>query len=221
MFKKMLFLAIVVLGLGSVNVQCGLLSLLRWGRQSQLDEAFRQALWDNNKGDNNITTIESLLNQGANIDITDGDGRTALMWAIIHQRNLVNFFLTKGAKVNAQDDAGNTPLIIAALFNTEALKPLIDNGAKVNIGAKDGFTALMAAARHNPEALPPLIKAGANVKAKDKKGFTASMIAAQFHPEALQILIDAGANGNDQKIDERSPLLAAIAHNSPYLNGIN
>jgi ankyrin repeat protein len=58
--------------------------------------------------------VQTLLVQGADLNATDNDGLTALMWAAKHCHiDIVQLLLAKGADVNAKDNKGGTALIAA------------------------------------------------------------------------------------------------------------
>jgi ankyrin repeat protein len=92
----------------------------------------------------NTDTVSELLDQGADIEVKNDCGETALMTAITsNNQDVVRILLEKGANVNAKNFMGDTPLIVAALIgNEEIIKALLDSGAEVNAKDKDGWTAL-------------------------------------------------------------------------------
>jgi len=74
--------------------------------------------------------------QGANVDATDPDGQTALMWAAIKQLdpNVVRMLIACGASLNMQDKNGTTALHFAISSNNQgAVKALIEAGASVDV----------------------------------------------------------------------------------------
>lgn len=76
------------------------------------------------------------------------DGKTALIWAVLHQnKKLVDLLLDYGADPNKTDHDGNSPLMYAALVNNLAIaKRLIIHSAQVNHQSKTGKNALRWAA---------------------------------------------------------------------------
>jgi ankyrin repeat protein len=119
------------------------------------------------------SSVRLLLDNGADPNVRDEAGATALMWAAddIEKTRLL---LDHGADVNASSADGRTPLLIAAgqLGCNAVVKLLLDHGA--NLAAKSpavvGYsTPLAEAARFGDEALlRMLIDRGADVQ---KAGF--------------------------------------------------
>ncbi|HEB74626.1 MAG TPA: ankyrin repeat domain-containing protein [Candidatus Desulfofervidus auxilii] len=115
-----------------------------------------------------VNKVKKLLEQGANVNLRDRNGMTALMLAVRKgQISVVKLLLEKEADVNTQDDfMGWTALILAsALGYTNIVKLLLENGADVDIKDKNGMTALKYAMKNGHEEIVKLIK---TVQAKTK-----------------------------------------------------
>lgn len=150
-----------------------------------------------------------LLERGADPNIRNEAGATALMWAV-DDLEKTRLLIENGADVNARSDDGRTPLLIAAaLFaNTDVVKLLLDRGADLSAKSPDprGYrTVLSEAARTgDPALLRLLIERGADVKSA---GVVAFLNAARADcTKCLEILI-AGA--------DRATLTRAAAILSP------
>jgi ankyrin repeat protein len=139
-------------------------------------------------------TVETLLNNGADIEAKNEDGSTPLDWAAAFaQTDILKLLIQRGAKTNVTDRYGNTPLISAACecavatMNSayDVMKILLDQGANVNARNKDGKTALMMASGMTGDAavLGLLLQNGADPLAKDHKGNTALSLAKQSRRE--------------------------------------
>jgi len=90
-----------------------------------------------------------LLDKGANLNLQDNYGNTALIIAC-HNNNteIVNLLIENKTNLDLQDNDGWTALIYACYKNnTELVKILIDKGANLDLQDKNGCTALMLLSR--------------------------------------------------------------------------
>ena len=120
-----------------------------------------------------------LLQSGANVNITDDKGNTALSAAVENQRHHVtDMLLAWGADVNKSNAVGFTPLMMATkLHDLDCTKRLIAEGADVNLSDRDGNTALHFAADDdgddNCDILRALLWSGAKINRKNEQGHNA------------------------------------------------
>ena len=140
-----------------------------------------------------------LLSEGANVNATQGDGTTALHWAVyLVDMELVDALLERGAEANAVNSFGATPLAEAVkTANVPLTESLLLAGADPNTTNLDGQTALMLAARGGSVAVARLLlEHGADVNATEAwRGQTALMWAADGrHGELTRLLVDNGAD---------------------------
>ena len=152
------------------------------------------------------STVESLINAGADVNIPDQDGQTVLMQAL-QQVNVkaVKILIRSGADVT-------TSLIHAAKRgNLNVMKLLLESGANVNIPDETGTTILMMASKQgNKDMLDALIKSGADVNAAEKFNATALTLALEAsHLTCVELLIAAGANVNVRAVKDETPLMLA------------
>ena len=108
-----------------------------------------------------IEAVKWHLANGADINATDNDGYTSLIWAAVRNKmQAVELLIAEGADVNAKDRFNRTPLYRAAFAGrSEIVRVLIANGAGVNVKDAKGETPLDAAERiiedttdpHSPE----------------------------------------------------------------------
>jgi uncharacterized protein len=142
--------------------------------------------------------LRSLLQKGANVNATEGDGTTALHWASYRDDlEAVDLLLRAGAKVNVANDLGVTPLWTACQNGSEAMvRRLLAAGANPNAKLLAGETPLMTAARvGNPRVVEQLLAKGADPNARAARGQTALMWAvAQEHPDVVKVLLVHGAD---------------------------
>ena len=108
-------------------------------------------------GDNgeHPNAVQRLLELGANIDVRNYKGKTALHCAAkAGFLKVINLLIAKGATVDAADNSGETPLfeaIRSTIKNGEkqraALEALLVNGANLNVKNQKGLTSLQVAQR--------------------------------------------------------------------------
>jgi ankyrin repeat protein len=151
--------------------------------------------------DQDFATATALL-ADADVAAAQGDGSTALHWAVYwDQLELTQQLLAKGADVQAATRLNATPLYLAAVNgNAAMLRVLLEAGADATLTVlENGETPLMFAARSgNTEAVTVLLDAGSAIDAKDDyRGATPLLWAAeQDHADVVQLLLERGANVN-------------------------
>ena len=152
------------------------------------DNNYRIMLINENK--NNLEIVSSLLDAGADPDLQNSNGWTALMMAC-QKKYGSNVYLTVQYKSPYKAFLQNTQVdkeIIALLINAEA---------DLNLRSYNGSTALMFALSRDGEdshtIVEMLLQAGADVNIRDSNYRTALTIACKYNPETVQILLDAGA----------------------------
>ena len=153
----------------------------------------------------NADILKYLVEAGADVNIQDEQGYTALMCASMYGAVESVKLLTERMSVSTLDkvnDEGQTALMLAAsrydTDNGDILKYLVEAGADVNIQCKRGYTALMKAAssyKVRESHLQYLITAGADLNVADTEtGHTALMIALDRGDYmAMSLLLEKGA----------------------------
>lgn len=139
------------------------------------------------------------INNGADVNQTQGDGSTPLLWAVNRQDYAVaEALLAKKANPNAGNEFGAVPLTEAARLNDARLvKMLLDAGAKVDSANPDGETVLMQAIKNgNQQMAESLVAAGANVNTIEKFHNQTPLIyaAAGGHAGIVKLLLSKGAD---------------------------
>jgi len=182
------------------------------------------ALIDATKSQNRAA-VEALIEQNTNLNMPQGDGGTALHWAVYRNDNsITKLLLEGGANANASDDHGVTPLSLAALnANPALIQMLLDAGADVNAARVTGETPLMIASHvGNTEVMGLLLDAGADPNAtENSKNHSALMMAiAETHLEAASLLIESGALISARSQNSFTPLLFAAQQGSVELGDL-
>ena len=159
------------------------------------------------RGDTKVATF--LIEHGANVDLPDKIGATALCYALKCPGNLCEVgscLIENGADINAGINYNCcTPLMMACekTVNDQlnALTFLIEHGAIVNLQDIHGSTALHYVVQENSgfhepyEVLDYLIQNGADINAQSNHGRTPLMRAIDLSEEdTASFLIKQGAN---------------------------
>ena len=162
--------------------------------------------------DLNMKSIDLLLQEGADVNNADDDGRRPLHYAAGHENtDHVQKLIDAGADVNVKDSSRETPLMRAAFFGRkEAIELLLKTGCEVNCQDNRGLTALFVAA---DDCVEYLLKTGADVNIVEKLyGYSPLMAAAlKNQSERLVPLLRAGAdvNSTNRKAKGNTALMAA------------
>jgi ankyrin repeat protein len=143
--------------------------------------------------------VRALLNARAAVNATQGDGATALHWAVHYDdAATVDLLIRAGARVNAANDVGVTPLYLACTNrNALMVEKLLSAEANPNSSLLNGETVLMNCSRTGDSAsVKALIGAGAKVNAREPEHDQTALMwaAAEKHAEAVQVLLNAGAD---------------------------
>jgi ankyrin repeat protein len=147
----------------------------------------------------NVAAVRTLLKQGVDVNVPQGDGATALHWAVhLDDFGTVDLLIRSGARVDAADDTGATPLYLACLNRNDAMvNRLLAAGANANAALFNGETALMTCALTGiGAAVEALLAHGANVNAKEPAHQQTALMwaAAQRHSQVVAALIAHGAD---------------------------
>jgi ankyrin repeat protein len=143
--------------------------------------------------DGDTAAVRQLLDAGADPNVANEAGATALMWAV-SDATKVQLLLAHGANPNAKSLDGRTPLMIAAGIreSRQTVQMLLDAKADPNATATDGTTPLSQAAYLNdPTMFERLVASGASL---EKAGPNAVYLASQFGcAKCLERLLAPGA----------------------------
>ncbi|HBE78043.1 MAG TPA: hypothetical protein DDW65_09740 [Firmicutes bacterium] len=161
-------------------------------------------------------SVKLLIDKGANLNLQDALGQTALMHAVgnvygvnyetkTEDTTCVKLLIDKGANLNIQDPIGMTALYQAASCGlSETAKLLINKGAKFDMpdGSNAVYWAIMninMEPARKTEMVRLFLDKGAKVDVSDKSGNTHLMSAASLaYTDIVKLLLDRGANINRQ-----------------------
>lgn len=153
---------------------------------------------------NDINMLNYLLSKGANINIINDVGDTALHTAAeVGNKSIVQLLLQNGADVNSLNKALETPLHFAATKkDAQIAQLLVDNGANVNAKNKSDFTALQLACFYgNEETMQVLISHGADRSALKPRNMTPKQLEAALRIAAGHNNIDVAESLIDADVD--------------------
>jgi ankyrin repeat protein len=162
------------------------------------------------------STVQKLINEGANVNEPDSRGYTPLMHAVWSRDvETVQVLLNKGVDVNAKDKKGYTALLWASSYGlNDIAKYLIAKGANVNVKGNDNSTPyFLAVWTNNTELAKLLISKGAD---KDIEGIggTTNILSAvhENNVELVKLLIDNGADLNIKDRNGYTPIFWASSY---------
>jgi ankyrin repeat protein len=179
---------------------------------------------------NSERTVGLLLEHGANINLRNGQGQTALhKVSLLGNPNIIHLILNHGADVDAQDDGGSTPLHLvisdASPWDAEqAIGVLLERGANINMRNHEGQTALhKASSRRDDIVIMYLIlKHHPDVNALDNNGSIALHLAISdanswYARRAVGLLLEHGANINLRNGQGQTALHSASLRGYPNI----
>lgn len=154
------------------------------------------ALIDSARNDD-PAAVAALLSKGADVNAREGDGSTALAWAVARSNVVIAELLLKaGANPDLTNELGFGPLSLAITNGSAAIvRMLLEKGANPNVARENGETPLMTAARLGQvEVVKLLLDRKANVNVRDKKFGQTPLMWAAGRPEAVRLLVNHGAD---------------------------
>lgn len=161
----------------------------------------------------NEYNFKYLVENGANINQVDKDGKTPLIIAIDKRINeIVIYLIDKGANIDQEDNDGNTALFHSVMTgNYDITKHILERGASLNIKNKKGETPIMIAFEKRYNRIAKLLLGyGADVNQKDKN--ERSILFTYFERgsyEMIKYFIEHGADIN--KTDSNGDTLLILS----------
>ena len=139
----------------------------------------------------NLEIVRALVENGAEIDATNPEAKTALQGASANGRMAaVAYLLENGANVHHANEHGLTSILMASHhFFAEIVQLLIDNGADLQCRTPRGWAPIQHCYDH-PETTNVLLKNGAKVNSVTEDCFTPLYLAARnkYH-EVVKVLL--------------------------------
>jgi len=157
-----------------------------------------------------LEEVRTLIESGADTNLPQGDGATALHWAVYWENSeMVDLLLAHNVDVDVANDLGVTPLFMACQAgNNSLVEKLLLAGADPNSSVPSGETPLMTASRAGSSmAVHQLLEHGAHVNAREStRGQTALMWAvANKHSGVVAKLLE-----NDADVHARSEVRTRV-----------
>jgi hypothetical protein len=137
---------------------------------------------------NNLAALKAIMQQTADVNIHDDNGRNLLYHAIINNNHdMVKFLLDMGVNPAKADSYNETPLHWAVSYEQdEVVKLLLSRGANPNTANMYGETPLHLAARQGNQIIAQyLIDKGADLYMKNNKGYTPRKVAKKSKSKAM------------------------------------
>ncbi|AZV79271.1 ankyrin repeat domain-containing protein [Parasedimentitalea marina] len=126
------------------------------------------------------TIVRQLIDDGADVNATDPDGKTPLHWVARATPEAIQALIAAGADVNAKDNLDRTPFhFVSAMAAPEIVVLFLNAGADVNAKTANYWTPLHGVAKFgSPEVVKILLEAGADASATNEMAETPFDLAA-------------------------------------------
>ena len=169
---------------------------------------------------------QALLEPDIDVDRTDSEGRTALIWATKrHDARAMDLLIRAKASVNKADNQGRTPLMSAGSLS--CLKPLLEAGADAkavnhyNLNVLHLLSSMFGrfpkdisskgVSSENCEAIRLLVSKGSALEGRDSTGSTPlSHSVLDGNVSWLEAFLDCGGDPNSLDNEGDTPLNNAI-----------
>lgn len=166
--------------------------------QEQLNNALLDAA---TRGD--VEVVQSLLDQGADLESADSRGITPLIAAAYENRlDVAQLLIDAGADVNRKDNTQQSAYLISTSEGyVKLLQMTLAAGADVHsLDSFNGTGLIRAAERGHTQIVAELLKTDIDIDHINRLGWTALLEAiilgegGERHTETVRLLVDAGAD---------------------------
>ncbi|HKS26489.1 MAG TPA: ankyrin repeat domain-containing protein [Pyrinomonadaceae bacterium] len=171
----------------------------------------------------NTVQVQSLIEEGADVNERDASGRTALMIAANRGHTyVVQLLLERGADANVTDNKGTTAMqaaesrgfqrIVSMLKKFSAAPGQTENSSALKSQAQARLSLHRAVDEGDFAALKSLIEGGADVNARSSDEWTPLMLATiKGHTEMVKALLENGADTNARNRKGWTALMFAVS----------
>lgn len=170
--------------------------------KNNLNHTALSIICKNNTNDKNLDMIKLLIENNADVNHKDNDGKTVLHSSCVRPDclNTVKTLINSKAKLNSQDKFGFTPLMRAVEnsqsdSNINIIQLLINSGSNVNIKNISNETNLLYISRYynnNYETMKLILNSKPDLSVTDNGGNTALMLSRQIAP--IKLLLDVNCD---------------------------
>lgn len=152
-----------------------------------------------------VKTVQEYIQANANIEATDKDGNTPLIYAVRWGNpTIINLLLRAKANIEARDNDGNTPLMYAVKRGDPLIvNLLLDRKANMEARDKDGKTPIIIATKlGNPEILNLLLGRGANINVMGKALQSIFGLEPEKHKEKIHAILGKITEKKEKEIEK-------------------
>ena len=159
-----------------------------------------------------VDALARLLDEGADVDQTNGDGETPLWIACLEGRvDAARLLLDRGAEVNRADDYGQTPLWVACLNgHIDVARLCLTRGANIDLATQKGTTPLAIAQKKGHATIVAML-ADVGVKATDKPLNAGDGALVAEAPTAASVDVPVDVPTEESTLDAIDAADAAVA----------
>lgn len=168
--------------------------------------------------DQRVDLVEKLLELGADPEVRDSLGRSALHWAAMYRdKRTVALLLKREADVNQTDEGGNTPLMLALEQDRPArlgvMRELMQAGADAHLANQEGVSPIAIAMAGDDATVQGLLMRGA---ARQREAPTVDFSPGQLTTAAadgnlgrVKRMLAREVDVNEMDANRRTPLMRA------------